>query len=83
FVPEPGLALELDRIIYPDGHEEYEIEIETEDPGPAADRLAALLRDLGIEAIPERRTKLERLLVRLRGPDVLAGGGGADRKEDR
>jgi len=87
FRPEPDLPVELDRIIYPDGHEEYEIEIETDTPERAietdaperaAARLTALLADLGVQAVPEGRTKLERLLGRLRGPGALSPSGGPD-----
>lgn len=53
-----GFRLEVDRLIFPDRSEEYELEIETHDTGGAME----LVSRLGLRLEPQRLTKLERLL---------------------
>jgi len=53
-----GFLLEVDRSIFPDRSEEYELEIETHDPGGAMEWASGL----GLLLEPQRLTKLERLL---------------------
>ncbi|HVR74116.1 MAG TPA: CYTH domain-containing protein [Planctomycetota bacterium] len=59
-----AFVLEVDRLVFPDGTEAYELEIEVE--SIEAERLAhaavARLREEGLVLEPERLTKLERLL---------------------
>jgi CYTH domain-containing protein len=61
------LILEIDRVVFPDGLEEHELEVELgegDDPGAVQAWVLESLRAQGIAAEPERLTKLERLLRR-------------------
>ena len=60
-----GLGMEVDASRYPDGEEDYEIEVETEDPERDREILEALLRDLGIRFVPQTATKYQRFLQHL------------------
>jgi uncharacterized protein YjbK len=64
-----GLVLEVDRMTFPDGSEEFEVEVETTDPRQARSWVEAEFRRLGVSATPSRRTKFERLLSRIPGRD--------------
>lgn len=57
-----GFRLELDRITFPDGSEEHELEVETDRPAAARAWLEAEFRRLGVRASPSRLTKLARLV---------------------
>jgi uncharacterized protein YjbK len=62
-----GHVFELDRTRFPDGSLDFELELElagTEDPGPIAQALEALLRELGIapETAPSKAARLFRIL---------------------
>ena len=59
---EGGLSLEVDASRYPDGHEDFEVELETEQPEKARPRLRALLDRLGISFEPQTATKYQRFL---------------------
>ena len=62
------LVLEIDRVVFPDGFEEHELEIELDegdDAGAIQAWILEALRARGMAAEPERLTKLERLLRRL------------------
>ncbi|MGH9362465.1 MAG: CYTH domain-containing protein [Thermoanaerobaculia bacterium] len=54
--------VEVDRLLFPDGSEEYEVEVETERPEEARAWLEAEFRRLSVRAAPSRQTKLARLL---------------------
>jgi uncharacterized protein YjbK len=56
------VVLDVDRIIFPDGSEAYELEIETDDPPHAEAWILATLAPCGIILEPQRLTKLEQLL---------------------
>lgn len=60
---EPFL-LELDEVTYPDGEIVFEVEIETSLPEEAREQLLSRLKELGIEAAPQRTSKLQGLLKR-------------------
>lgn len=60
--------VEVDRMTFPDGTEEYEVELETEERGAAREWLLGEFRRLGVRAEPGRETKLERLLRRHQSP---------------
>jgi uncharacterized protein YjbK len=53
-----GFHLDVDRLVFPDRSEEYELEIETHEP----DRVMEWVSQLGLWLEPQRLTKLERLL---------------------
>ncbi|MBN1443184.1 MAG: CYTH domain-containing protein [Planctomycetes bacterium] len=55
-------VLEIDRVIFPDGSERYELEIETEDPASARRWIDARLAEIGARARPQRKIKLELLV---------------------
>jgi len=57
-----GFLVEVDRISFPDGSEEYEVEVETETPAVARKWLESEFRRLGVNAAPSRETKFARLL---------------------
>ncbi len=54
--------VELDRIRFPDGSEEFEVEIETEEPVAALTWIEGEFRRLGVRASPGRETKFARLV---------------------
>ncbi len=58
--------VELDRIGFPDGSEEFELEIETEDSASARDWVEGEFRRLDVRASPGRETKFARLVRWLR-----------------
>ena len=60
-----GFVLEVDRMTFPDGSEEFEVEVETVNPGQARSWVEGEFRRLGVNAAPSRRTKFERLLAKL------------------
>jgi uncharacterized protein YjbK len=60
-----GRVLEIDRMTFPDGTEEYELEVETSDPAGTRAWLVRELTGLGVAAEPGRETKFERLLRKL------------------
>ncbi len=57
-----GLCLEVDASRYPDGHEDYEVEVETDDPQRDRGLLEGLLSRLGIPFTPQPATKYQRFL---------------------
>ena len=57
-----AFLLELDEVTYPNGDVVFEVEIETPFPEEARGLLLARLTRLGIEAEPQRRSKLQGLL---------------------
>jgi uncharacterized protein YjbK len=63
-----GLCMEVDASRYPDGEEDYEVEVETEDPERDREILEALLGDLGIRFVPQTATKYQRFLQHLATP---------------
>jgi hypothetical protein len=70
------IVLEVDRVVFPDGLAEHELEVEIgpdDDPCAAEAWVLDSLRARGIDALPERLTKLERLLARLQGRRGTAG----------
>lgn len=62
-----GLCMEVDASLYPDGHEDYEVEVETEDPERDRELLERLLHDLGIRFVPQTATKYQRFLLHMGG----------------
>jgi len=60
--PEPTLRLDVDRVVFPDGTESYELELETSDPVGAERWLADLVLRHPLRLEPERLTKMERFL---------------------
>lgn len=58
-----GLCLELDASRYPDGEEDFEVEVETPDPEGVRSRLLALLDAAGVRHAPQTRTKYQRFLL--------------------
>lgn len=60
-----GLRMEVDASTYPDGEEDYEVEVETDDPERDRVLLEALLNDLGIRFVPQPATKYQRFLEHL------------------
>ena len=62
---DEGLWLEVDASRYPDGVEDYEVEVETGDPERDRRRLEALLKRLGIGFVPQTATKYQRFLEHL------------------
>jgi uncharacterized protein YjbK len=64
-----GLCMEVDASRYPDGQEDYEVEVETESPERDRALLEALLRDLGIGFVPQTATKYQRFLRHPGPPD--------------
>ena len=63
----PEIVVELDLLSFPDGSQEFELEIETGDPESARRLLDPLLTRLGIGVTPRSETKFQRLLARARG----------------
>jgi uncharacterized protein YjbK len=57
-----GLCLEVDASQYPDGQEDYEVEVETESPERDRELLKALLDGLGIRFSLQTATKYQRFL---------------------
>ncbi len=66
---DDGLCLEVDASRYPDGEEDYEVEVETDEPARDRRLLEALLSRLGVRFVPQPATKYQRFLQHL-------GGGG-------
>ena len=62
--------LELDEVTYPDGGITHEVEIETLFPEKARQALLSRFNKLGIDARPQRKSKLQGLLKR-QGVDLL------------
>jgi uncharacterized protein YjbK len=67
-----GLVFELDRLAFPDESEGYELEVEIAAPAPGDEtepgrEVEEIVRRelalLGVQAAPERKTKLERLVA--------------------
>ena len=63
-----GLCMEVDASRYPDGEEDYEVEVETESPERDRETLETLLGDLGIRFVPQPATKYQRFLQHLSTP---------------
>ena len=59
--------MEVDASRYPDGEEDYEVEVETTKPERDRGLLEALLNNLGIRFVPQPATKYQRFLKHL-GP---------------
>ena len=62
-----GLCMEVDASRYPDGEEDYEVEVETDDPEQDRGLLEALLDRLGVHFVPQPATKYQRFLEHLAG----------------
>ena len=62
-----GLCMEVDASRYPDGEEDYEVEVETDDPERDRALLEALLDRLGVRFVPQPATKYQRFLEHLAG----------------
>lgn len=60
-----GLCMEVDASRYPDGEEDYEVEVETDDPERDRSLLEALLDGLGVRFVPQPATKYQRFLQHL------------------
>ena len=60
-----GFRVEVDRMVFPDGSAEYEVELETAEPDRARRWLGGEFARLGVRAEPGRETKFERLLRKL------------------
>jgi len=69
-----GLRLEVDASLYPDGSEDFEVELETQDPEGDRSRLERLLEAAGVRAQPQTATKYQRFLAR-RGGEGRQGMG--------
>ena len=63
-----GLSMEVDASRYPDGYEDYEVEVETESPERDREILETLLENLGIRFVPQTATKYQRFLEHLASP---------------
>ncbi len=63
-----GFLIELDRMTFPDGTQEFEVEVETRDPGLARAWLLEEFQRLGIRPEPGRQTKFERLVRKIKLP---------------
>ncbi len=63
-----GICLELDASLYPDGHEDFEVEVETEKPEEDRERLRNLLERLGVDNEPQTETKYQRFLAHVEDP---------------
>ena len=59
--------MEVDASRYPDGEEDYEVEVETDDPERDRGLLEALLDRLGVRFVPQPATKYQRFLEHLAG----------------
>jgi len=57
-----NLVLEVDRLLFPDGSEAYELEIETSDPPRAEAWVHDTIIAAGVRLEPQRMTKMERFL---------------------
>lgn len=62
---DEGLGLEVDASRYPDGAEDYEVEVETDEPERDRRLLELLLKRLGIRFVPQTATKYQRFLEHL------------------
>ncbi len=62
-----GVCLEVDASRYPDGHEDYEVEVETDRPDRDRGMLEGLLSSLGIRFTPQPATKYQRFLEHMAG----------------
>jgi uncharacterized protein YjbK len=60
-----GLCMEVDASRYPDGEEDYEVEVETDDPERDRGLLEALLDRLDVLCVPQPATKYQRFLEHL------------------
>ncbi len=60
-----GLPLEVDRVTYPDGGQDFEVEIEVPDAADRRGEIHALADTAGVALVPSTRTKLGRLLERI------------------
>ena len=63
--PDEGLCMEVDASRYPDGEEDYEVEVETDDPERDRGLLEALLDRLDVLYVPQPATKYQRFLEHL------------------
>ena len=63
--PDEGFPMEVDASLYPDGEEDYEVEVETDDPERDRRLLEALLAGTGIRFSPQNATKYQRFLKHL------------------
>ena len=57
-----GTMAEIDRCEFPGGREDWEIEIETTDPGAAEKDLRSVLGPAGVALVPQTKTKYRRFL---------------------
>jgi uncharacterized protein YjbK len=62
-----GLCLEVDASTYPDGEEDYEVEVETEHPERDQALLEVLLDRLDVLYVPQPATKYQRFLQHVSG----------------
>jgi len=58
-----GLRLEVDASRYPDGSQDFEVELETGNPGRDRIRLLTLLTQLGVSCSTQTATKYQRFLA--------------------
>ncbi|MFQ5653953.1 MAG: CYTH domain-containing protein [Planctomycetota bacterium] len=70
-----GLVAEVDRTSYPGGEVVWEVEVESEDPALARERIVAILEGAKLRYRPATETKSERLHRTLRGRGGGGGGG--------
>jgi uncharacterized protein YjbK len=63
--PPNGLCLEVDASRYSGGAEDFEVEVESENPDRDRPRLEALLTERGIRCDPQPETKVQRFLRHL------------------
>lgn len=57
-----GIEVEMDRLIFPDNKEAYELEVETSQATEVEGWVYSVLRQLHVEARSQRKTKLEQFL---------------------
>jgi len=62
---DEGLCMEVDASRYPDGEEDYEVEVETDDPERDRHLLEGLLDRLDVLYVPQPATKYQRFLEHL------------------
>jgi len=62
---DEGLCVEVDASRYPDGAEDYEVEVETDEPERDRRLLEALLDRMSIGFVPQQATKYQRFLQHL------------------
>lgn len=64
-LPE-GVFVELDRLCFGEGEEEYEVEVETDDPDGVREILGRIFARIEVSATPRSETKFQRLMARIR-----------------